>query len=469
MSKHTELLKSSNQSQVLRFWDDLSDAEKEALDIQIEELDKRVGILKLRDIVKETEAQVEKDKAGGSVIEPPTEVGDTSDEELKEKWNKMGLTAIAKGQCAAVVMAGGQGTRLGSSFPKGIMGDKEVPGADFGLPSKKSLFQLHCERIQKLQKLAQSHENSDTLPKITFLVMTSDATHDTTESFFQAHSFFGLDKSQVIFFKQGRMPALDENGCILMSSKSSMCMSPDGNGGIYNGLCQSGSLDILEKRGVKWVQVFSVDNLLIKVADPVFFGYCQDVGVSAAAKTVSKVEPSEKVGVFALRNGKPGVIEYSEIGDDRAAKRCGKTGKLLFNHANIAIHSYSLDFLKQIQGLDLSWHIAKKTIKTVDGDVSGMKLEGFIFDAFAECKKFGLLQCERRCEFAPIKNADGAPRDTPSTALDLLSALHKSWLSGAGVSVPDSKVVEVSPLISYAGEDLKGVTPDVSTDKVHVA
>ena len=344
MSSHLEALKAVGQEQVLEHYVDLSAEQRAGLDAEIAEVEARIGLAKIATLVEVAEAAQASNHS--PTITPPAEadMGDATDPADKARWHALGLKLISQGKCAATVMAGGQGTRLGHSFPKGILGDGEESGADIGLLGKYSLFALQALRIKRLEALAKEAHPEST-PSIPFLVMTSDATHDVTQQFFESRSFFELKRDQVHFFKQGRMPCLDLSGKMLLAEKGALCLSPDGNGGIYNGLDRGGALTFMEERGVEWMQVFSVDNVLVRVADPVFYGFCAERGVDAASKTIAKKDASEAVGVFACRDGAYGVIEYSEIGEARSAET-SPSGALLYGAANPAIHCYSLAFLK---------------------------------------------------------------------------------------------------------------------------
>merc|ERR1719210_199696 len=268
--------------------------------------------------------------------------------------------------------------------------------------------------------------------------MTVEATHNVITEFFERHNYFGLRSDQVLFFKQGIMPCFSEDGAMLMETKGKIAVSPDGNAGIYPALRRAGILDKLKEAGIQWVQTFSVDNVLNRVADPVWYGYCQETSADVVVKMVPKRNWSEAVGVLMLRDGKPGVIEYSEIGEARA-KETAADGQLRYNAANICLQAYSLDFLVgPAQEFKTLWHIARKDIPTVDGKTPGVKLEGFIFDHFEAAKTFRLLQVDRAAEFSAIKNAsDSGKLDTPQTAVVSVSKLHLQWLRKAGATVPD--------------------------------
>lgn len=260
------------------------------------------------------------------------------------------------------------------------------------------------------------------------------------------------------------MPCISEDGKMLMATAHEISTSPDGNAGIYPALRRGGVLEKLRKEGVAWVQSYSVDNILTRVADPVWYGFMKDQGADVCAKTIPKARWDEAVGVVTLRDGKAGVIEYSEIGETRAQEK-DASGALLYNAANICLQAYSLDFLagpaQDYATKTPLWHIAKKQIDTVDGKVPGVKLEGFIFDCFAVTRNFRMLQVDRAVEFSAIKNPSGSGKaDTPDTALASLARLHRKWLRAAGAELPpdapdgSGPIVEISPLVSYRGEGL---------------
>lgn len=251
----------------------------------------------------------------------------------KTAWHALGLEAISNGHVAALVLSGGQGTRLGFSGPKGMY--------DIGLPSSKSLFQLFTERLLRLEALADAAFPSRRAV-IPFFVMTSPMNHDETVAYFQAHAFFGLRESQVFFFPQGTLPCFTTDGKLMLESAASLATASDGNGGIYKALATSGALARMQAHGVKYLHVFSVDNALCKPADPTFIGYCIAKRADCANKVVWKSRADESVGVVAKKNGKFCIIEYSEM-DKAACERVDpSTGKLAFGAANICNHFYTM-------------------------------------------------------------------------------------------------------------------------------
>ncbi|ETP13901.1 hypothetical protein F441_11094, partial [Phytophthora nicotianae CJ01A1] len=382
--------------------------------------------------------------------------------ELKKKWLDLGLEAVSKGMTGALILSGGQGTRLGFAGPKGMY--------DIGLPSGKSLFEIFALRVLKVQELAQTRFNLSESPKIPLLIMTSEMNHDTTVSFFRDNKNFGLSQDQLHFFRQGTLPCFTDDGKFILETASQLAKASDGNGGIYPALKRSGMLDLLTARNVQYLHVFSVDNVLCKVADPVFIGYCIDQDADCANKVVWKTRPDESVGVVAKRNGAYCVVEYSEL--DRAASEQvdPHTGKLSFGAANICNHFFRLDFLQRCCNQnDAIYHVAKKKIPYVNDEGTatitptsntGIKLETFIFDVFPLSKSMKVLGVAREDEFAPVKNAPGSASDSPDSARQLISEQCKRWLVDAGATFADSSsdaVCEILPTLSYNGEGLEGV------------
>ncbi|ODV78671.1 nucleotide-diphospho-sugar transferase [Suhomyces tanzawaensis NRRL Y-17324] len=391
------------------------------------------------------------------------------DPATRDKWLNLGLEAISNNQVGILLMAGGQGTRLGSKNPKGCY--------DIQLPSGKPLFQIQAEKILKVQKLTQAKYGLSATPKLHWYIMTSGPTRNTTEQFFREHNFFGLDADQVVLFDQGTLPCFSLDGSkILLESKSKYCESPDGNGGLYKALQTNGILDDMIAKGIKHLHMYCVDNSLVKVADPLFMGFAIDNKFDLATKVVRKRDASENVGLIVLDDNlnKPCVIEYSEISSELANKtEPTDPSKLYLRAANIVNHYYSVDLLKNYipkwtsSQEYLPFHIAKKKIGSLKNgefitpsEPNGIKLEQFIFDVFpsVELAKFGCLEVDRSSEFSPLKNADGASNDTPTTCRNHYLELGTKWVKeNGGVLENDTDLVEVSPLTSYAGEDLEFV------------
>jgi UDP-N-acetylglucosamine/UDP-N-acetylgalactosamine diphosphorylase len=436
-----EAASSHDQDHLFRFYDELTGAEQDALVEQILSVD--FGQIRAlhKDLVK--------GQAGPAAAETiePLRARSWEDFSIIERATlaNQGMRALRDGKVAAFLVAGGQGTRLGHNGPKGIF--------DIGLPSRKSLFQLQAERILRLSRQA-----GKTIP---WYIMTSEENHADTTAFFKERRFFGLSERDVFFFKQGEMPVVDAEGKILLASKGRLSMGPNGNGGCFLALAKSGALADMKRRGIEHVFFYSVDNALVRVCDPHFVGFAISEGTPAASKAVVKVQPEEKVGVLCLRNGKPSVIEYSEMTEEQIYSKTAD-GRYLYDSANVAMHLFTRAFLETHAGASLPFHLAHKKIAHVDAsgntvtpsEPNAYKFELFMFDLFPMAGSMAGLLVRREEEFAPVKNKDGV--DSPASARALLLDLHHKWAVAAGVSEEElkGKLVEISPLASYGGEGI---------------
>lgn len=348
-------------------------------------------------------------------------------------WKETGEILLGKGQVAAFLVAGGQGSRLGFDGPKGMF--------DIGLPSHKSLFQLQAERLRNLATQV-GHP-------IPWCIMTSPLNHEATVNFFRDHDFFGMNREDIRFFEQGTICALTPEGKAVVDNDR-LALVPDGNGGCFRALAQSGTLAWLVERGVQYVFLYSVDNALCRICDPAFIGaLASDGRALSASKVVHKAGPNEKVGIFAFQNKKPGVVEYSDL-PENYRDMTNPDGNLTFDGGNIAIHLFKVSGLRKLQTSKLPWHTARKTVCGIE---KCWKFEQFLFDAFpllGSMLPFGVVREE---EFSPVKNAEG--NDSPKTARTMIGKLHREWLRKAHVKIAPNKLYEISPTISYAGEGLR--------------
>ena len=444
MEQLKQELEDADQAHLLANLHSLSDSEQADFILQLNSIDFK----RLNRIFKSS-IHSEQTSAGEEVhhVEPVDDVITLNNavQSDRESWRKSGLKLIGEGKIAVLLLAGGQGTRLGSSAPKGCY--------DIGLPSGKSLFELQAQRLIKLQKLAET-ENP-----IRWYIMTSAATDQETQNFFEKKNYFGLEKSQVFFFCQGMLPALTEEGKVILESPGKTAMAPDGNGGIYTALKSGGVLDDMKKHNIEAIDCYSVDNALARIGDPTFMGLCKEKGAEWGARVVAKAYPEERVGVFARRNGHLGVVEYSELDPVEASALDPSSGILKYNWSNVCLHYFDREWLETVSERlekEGTYHIARKQISSIGGKVPGIKLELFIFDSFPMAEHTVLMEIDREEEFAPVKNAPGSKTDSPDTAREAILHLHKRWIEKSGGMV-DGEGVEVSPLVSYAGEGLEWV------------
>ncbi|CAL7940927.1 unnamed protein product [Xylocopa violacea] len=446
------------QEHLLKFWDQLSEKEKEELCQDISDLNlMEVTLYFQRAICASSTVQrtILDDKVSPIPEENIASVKTTSEKQL-QIYEKLGLQEIADGKVCVVSMAGGQGTRLGVSYPKGMY--------NVGLPSGKSLFQLQAERIIRLQNIAKNECGRK--GEITWYILTSEATHDTTIDFLHKHKYFNLKEENVKAFKQGMLPCFTLDGKIILDEKYKISKAPDGNGGLYRALLVQGILDDMIQRGIRSVHAHSVDNILIKVADPIFIGYCLSSTTDCGVKVIEKTSPHESVGIVCKVDGIYQVVEYSEISKEIAESRYND-GNLIYNAANICNHYFTVDFLHTVaknHENEMELHVAKKKIPYIDEnghrnipkDPNGIKIEKFVFDVFKFAKQLAVWKGIREEDFSPLKNANSAGQDCPNTARDDVLKLHKKWLLRAGATSVTGNV-EVSPLLSYAGENLSHV------------
>ena len=355
---------------------------------------------------------------------------------------ELGREILSQGKLAVVVVAGGQGSRLGISGPKGVVPVSPVKG--------KSLFQIHAEKI-----LALERRYSGSIP---FFIMTSRDNDAETRAFFKEHAYFGLKRDNVFFFMQGMLPSVSPEGRFLLDRTGALFMNPDGHGGTLRALHESGSLAVMHERGIEEIFYFQVDNPLVSVADPLFVGLHHQAGAQMSSKVCRKRDFSEKVGVIALQGGRTTVIEYSDMPDDMRYAVDGQ-GQMVYWAGSIAIHMLRLDFVERLTagGLSLPFHRAAKKIPALDEqgnpvEIEGIKFETFIFDALPFAEASVTLEVRREDEFAPVKNMSG--EDSLDTCRAMQVALHRSWLAGAGITVDGGVAVEISPLLALDRDDV---------------
>jgi len=436
-------LAEADQAHVVAFWDELDASARRRLEEQLSSIDLR----RLRDLfdshVAKQSGTIDSAGAVEQAAGPKDMVRQPKSQDEFDEWNRsarVGEELLSAGKVGAILVAGGQGTRLGFHKPKGMFQIGPVSGA--------SLFQILAEQV-----LARVRRAGRDIP---YYVMTSDATHQDTEEFFRLNRYFGLDRENVFFFKQGNMPAIDAaTGKLLLAEKGSLALSPDGHGGILAALKASGALDDMARRGIEYLHYHQVDNPTAIVCDPAFLGWHALHDSEISTKVVAKLTPSEKMGVVCDVAGKAQIIEYSDLPDELADKR-DESGNPIFWAGNTAIHVLSRSFLERLCDgeHDLPFHIAHKKVPFVDphGNAvepaapNAFKFERFIFDALPLATKALVVEADRQREFNPVKNAEGA--DSPATAKAALDRIGKQWLRAAGCDVAEDVTVEISPLFA---------------------
>ena len=395
-------LKKYGQEHLLLFYDKMNDSQKEQLLDQIENID--------FDLMKDLYESTKKPLDLGNVTVEPIEHTDKSKLTVSERavYEERGIEAIKDHKFAVVTMAGGQGTRLGHSGPKGTY--------IFDPENNKSIFEALCDTLIRAWK-----EYATVIP---WYIMTSRENNDATVGFFEANNYFGYPKEAVRFFKQGELPMLDMNGKILLEENGLVKQAANGHGGTLHSMEKSKVIEEMKENGIEWVFVNGVDNVLVKPVDPLLIGMSITNKVLGAVKSIEKTDPKEKVGVFCRKNKKVGVVEYTEISEEMANLR-DDYGSLVFGDANAIFHLYNIKGLEKVSEVKLPYHIAVKKANYIDceGNVvkaekpNAYKFEMFIFDSYEMFEDVVVLRVKREEEFAPIKNKEGV--DSPETARKL--------------------------------------------------
>jgi len=441
------------QGHVLHFIDKLNEAELDHLLAQIETIDwQEVGRLIESHVKAKPKFQLP------DHIEPASSYPHTPTADLKKKYKEaraLGQEMIRQGKVAAFTVAGGQGTRLGWPGPKGTYPATPI--------QKLPLFACLAQYLRKVEP-KYSHA-------CRWYIMTSPANDAATRDYFNEHGFFGLEPSDVMFFPQAMMPAIDiDTAKVLLESPVSLSLSPNGHGGSLKALHTSGALGDMKQHGIEQISYTQIDNPLVKVIDPLFLGLHAADGCQMSSKMLPKAYPKEKLGNFCTVNDRVTVIEYSDLPDELAQQRL-PNGGLRFRAGSIAIHAMQVSFVESLnttgQGFGLPYHRAEKKMAYVDldsGDTvtptkpNAVKLETFVFDALPRCEHSIVLETQRVEEFAPIKNAEGV--DSAQTSAQLQTERAARWLESRGVKVSRKDngdvdgVIEISHLTAIEPDDL---------------
>ncbi len=389
----------AGQQHLLAYYDELTKENQENLLAQIERMD-----ITLLDLLKKDTTEVEKGK-----LEPLGAVTLEEIQKEKDEYRKMGCEAIRAGKVGAVLLAGGQGTRLGLDKPKGML--------NVGVHKELYLFEQLIHNIMDVVR--------ETGVWVPLFIMTSEKNNKDTVEFFKEKKFFGYNEEYVFFFVQQMAPSVSYDGKIYMEEKGRISTSPNGNGGWFISMVRAGLLDTVKKLGVEWLNVFSVDNVLQKIADPVFVGAVLKHGCVCGSKVVAKADPYEKVGVLCLEDGRPSIVEYYEMTEEMIHLR-DKQGKLLYNYGVILNYLFSVATLEKIMNENLPTHIVEKKIPYMDAEgnqikpdkPNGYKFETLVLDMIHMMDNCLSFEVEREKEFAPIKNATGV--DSLESARELM-------------------------------------------------
>lgn len=437
-----KLLDGHGQGHVLRFWSQLTETQRTALLAQVQSLDFAV-LEKMKGLLRA--------KAGTSAAEPfePAPVV-TPDRALRAEGLAEGEAALRAGKVGVLLVAGGQGSRLGFEGPKGIF--------PIGPISNAPLFEIHSRKV-----LALEHRYRTQVP---FYIMTSDANDADTRAFFAEHSYFGLSPQRVTFFKQGMWPAMDAEGRLVLERPGHLFMGPDGHGGILSALKASGAMDAMAKHGLDTLFYFQVDNPLVDVADPVFIGLHRKNKADVSVKVCEKRDPEEGLGVVVKRGGRCAIVEYTELSREQKHEKT-RDGNLKFRYGSVAIHVFSLAFLRKEVTAGLPIHVAHKKVPFCDDSgtqvkpatPNAFKFERFIFDVLPDATTVLNVAFKREDEFSPVKNATGP--DSPETTRRDLVRKYARMLEAAGVTIPRTETgdprwkLEIDPAYAIDAGELK--------------
>jgi UDP-N-acetylglucosamine/UDP-N-acetylgalactosamine diphosphorylase len=441
-----EKLAKYGQDHLLAFAGELDDQQRTQLYQQLEQID----FSQLKRLTDNQDQAVDWAELAMRAEPPPAvrldrEHADFSSADAVEA----GERAIRSGRVGAILVAGGQGTRLGFDHPKGLF--------PIGPLSGRTLFQMHCDRL-----LAVGKRFGCAIP---LFVMTSPATDAETRQYFAEHERCGLAPDQLVIFCQGTMPAVDaQTGKVLLSSKSSVALSPDGHGGLVSALDRGGSLAQAKERGIDLFYYAQVDNPLAQWCDPELIGYHLLSSSQLTTQVVKKRFATEKVGNVVMVDGKVQIIEYSDL-PEAAAEQVDAAGQLKLWAGNIAIHVFDRSFLESVvaSAEGLPFHRARKPVPHLDqsGELvepkapNAIKFERFVFDLLPLAERAFVVEGDSAQVFAPVKNADGGPVDTPADSKAALLKLHRSWLEDAGAKVDEGVSVEIHPAWALDAADVK--------------
>jgi UDP-N-acetylglucosamine/UDP-N-acetylgalactosamine diphosphorylase len=422
---------SAGQGHVLAFADALAPEERARLFGQLEAIDLAL-VGELAKLVARPATDGAHAKLEPADVFPLAR--DASQGAQAKRARERGEELLRAGEVAYLLVAGGQASRLGYEGPKGAFPVGPVTG--------RSLFEIFARRLHAARERYGAPSS--------WYILTSQANDAATRAFFREHRSFGLDPEGIFFFQQAMLPALDGRGKILMRARDEVFMAPNGHGGVLAALATSGGLDRARARGVRVFSYFQVDNPLARPADPLFLGLHALERAQMSSKVVKKRDAIEKVGVIGRVDGRLSCIEYSDLPAElRDLRR--EDGELVYGAGNIAIHAIDLAFVAELTrgGLQLPWHVAKKSMSLIDARgepvrMDGFKFETFVFDALAFAKRSATLEVDRGVEFSPVKNADG--EDSPASARADICRLFAGWIERARLPLPPPGADGVCPV-----------------------
>ncbi|MBR3446869.1 MAG: UTP--glucose-1-phosphate uridylyltransferase [Oscillospiraceae bacterium] len=396
LQKTIALLRAMDQTHLIDHIQSLSAEDQAAMAAQIAELDFSV-------------LSAENAAEGRGHFEPLYAAALKNNAENRDIYMKTGLEAIRAGKVGAVMLAGGQGTRLGFDKPKGTL--------DIGLTRELYIFECLINNLLEVTKAAGTF--------VPLFIMTSIDNYDDTRSFFEEHDYFGYDSSFVWFFRQEQLPATDPEGRLLLAGPGKIATAPNGNGGWYVSMEKTGILNVIRERGIEWLNVFAMDNVLQRIADPCFIGAVIGSGMTSGAKVVAKAAPDEKVGVICLEDGRPSIVEYYEMTDEMRSRR-EPDGTLSYNYGVILNYLFRVDKLDETLHVRLPLHRAFKKLRCMNeaGEIvfpdepNAYKFETLALDMVKLQDNCLAYEVDRSREFAPIKNKSGV--DSVDTARALL-------------------------------------------------
>ncbi len=403
-----DVLKMYNQNHIINLLNNLEGSKREELLEQLNKIDFH-QIMELYDNTKKN-IEIKENKIEALKYLDKQKLT----KEQKEKFDRLGEEAIKNNEYAVVTMAGGQGTRLGHTGPKGTF-KLDVYGKG------KYLFEILADNLKEANKKYNV--------SIPWYIMTSKENNQETVDFLEKNNYFGYNKDDVTIFTQSQLPLVDVNGKLLINKDMKIKEASDGNGGTYTSLRASGSLANMKEKGIKWIFIGGVDNVLLKMVDVTLLGMAIDKQVQIASKSVAKANPKEKVGVFCKMNGHPKVIEYAEL-PEKMAEEVDDDGELKYGESHIMCNLYTIDAIEKISKESLMYHSAFKKNSYIDEngkevipqEPNSYKFESFIFDAFEFFDDIAILRGKREDDFAPVKNKEGV--DSPKTTKELY---EKYW------------------------------------------